>query len=574
MPSIQITAFGGIAPELHTKLSGKTTAQVAHNCLLWDGRLRPMPQFVQYAAVAGSIASIGNNANGDIVVDAQLQQLIVNEHAPATIGRVGLYFFNVRTLSFKLDSDGVVRNLSMEAPVTTGPTVMNATRMYRSDCPKRITYAITGVRENMDETAPLVIGTLEYPNFYEGDAVYIQVPIDVGWESAHKIIGINLYRTVSGLETGEQINNPLDTGWHLVNDVQPIVSGVFEYGDDGLSYRYGMDALPSKEFYVELDPYTKYVTQLDGGWLAAAGENSVQVSERYLWHAFPVKNYMTIPASVEGMVAKGDVLYVGTQSHPYSIRVDAGESSFLNLGVNRYPEQHPCVEGTLVSTSSGAMYCSEDGIISLEPTGMTVMTKELFNPGDVLYYDCAQEFQLTTVSPNRAVWWKGTYFAYNYQYALGFMYDPGDTINGAHPLQQLVTLTVPSTANRVGVDARAGICVSQPDGVYHLPLPGTAGTTSYENAPKQTYRWKSKKFVTPQVTAFGAVKVVHQCNGPLCLTLWADCKKVFTTTVDNCRPFRLPSSAVGTEWEIELEGTATVHEVHVATSIRDLSENG
>lgn len=114
--------------------------------------------------------------------------------------------------------------------------------------------------------------------------------------------------------------------------------------------------------------------------------------------------------------------------------------------------------------------------------------------------------------------------------------------------------------------------MNRPDtAVYTLPLPEDVGENRYRSVPKMTYVWRSKKFVFPGHTTMAAAKVVHSCpDGLLQLKLYADGCLVYTGSVCDCMPFRLPAQLRGITWEVELTGKARITEVHIASSMREL----
>lgn len=582
MPSIRVTAFAGLMPERQAKLLDKSNAQVAHNCLLWDGTLRPMPEFVVYRQLPNTVyglTTVGDD--GSITYSYDMVDIAFNSLPPIARGTFGIRtsaFSNGRNLGILMPGDSGPRPLSIDAPLVVFEA-HSTQRTYRSDCPRMVSYAVTGVRTNGDESAPVLLFSVgDDGTYFEGDAVRLDVTFDLAWLTDNNILKINIYKTISNISSGEQAANPLDTAWHYVNDFGAAyiiaLNGDMSFSDDGLTYRQGMDLLPSKEFYTELSQETYYIAPLDGGWLAVSGYNSVQFSERYLWHAYPVRNLVTLFGFVTGLAAKYDVVYVGTTMYPYAIKVTPGEGSNLTFDVQPYPEPHYCIQGTMVATGNGAMYASPEGLVALSPGSMVLASKDILNPGDVLYRDCSEDFDLTIRETDGAEWVFGRYFGYTRSDGLAYWFDPGDSINGAHPLQQFVTMDVPEQIHATTTSPNYGLVLAAASVIYVLPLPGFRYLTEYKDAPKKRYRWKSKRFVTPGHTAFSAMKVVRECGGDVCVTIWANCKRILTYPVDDAQPFRLPDAVQGTEFEFELEGTATVTEVHIATSVRELTENG
>lgn len=163
---------------------------------------------------------------------------------------------------------------------------------------------------------------------------------------------------------------------------------------------------------------------------------------------------------------------------------------------------------------------------------------------------------------------------------IGYLINLGDDVSGSKPMQHLVTLDVPGVRVVEGTIANHGLVIAVADHyqgtspVYTLPVPGASSTIKYDDSPKMTYRWRSKMFVFPGRTTLAAAKVVTCGCGDLIFRLYERGREVFATYVCNSEPFRLPPNIVGVEFQVELQGTAEVHEVHVASSMRELIEEG
>lgn len=162
---------------------------------------------------------------------------------------------------------------------------------------------------------------------------------------------------------------------------------------------------------------------------------------------------------------------------------------------------------------------------------------------------------------------------------IGYIFNTGTAGADALPFQHLVTIDAPtngdvidSTLGRQGMYFLSEVFSYGRYNYYVHMLPTPGGTTDvqYERTQKQTYRWKSKKFVMPGRTTLAAAKVVMD-KGCVRLKIHADGCCRYDAVVQNCAPFRLPDQLVGVEWEIELIGEATIHEVHVASTMEELT---
>jgi hypothetical protein len=165
--------------------------------------------------------------------------------------------------------------------------------------------------------------------------------------------------------------------------------------------------------------------------------------------------------------------------------------------------------------------------------------------------------------------------------SVGYIFDTGSRGADSTPFQKLVTIDAPRRGNVVhSCLGRQGMYFLTEElrfgeysyYVHVLPQPGGTTDVKYEQSSKMTYQWKSKEYVMPGRTTWGAAKVVHK-NGCVTLRLYVDGRIVYSKRVVGCSPFRLPSQIAGVTAEIELIGDAVVTEVHIASSIRELLSN-
>lgn len=165
--------------------------------------------------------------------------------------------------------------------------------------------------------------------------------------------------------------------------------------------------------------------------------------------------------------------------------------------------------------------------------------------------------------------------------ALGYIFDTGAASADSSRFQALVTIDAPRRGNVIhSCLGRQGMYYLTEElafgrysyWVHVLPTPGGLTDVPYDTSPKQEYIWRSKKYIMPGRTTWGAAKVVHK-RGCVKLRLYIDGCCAFETVVKGCGAFRLPSQLVGIAMEIELVGTAEVMEVHVASTIEELTNN-
>lgn len=601
MPSIHINKFGGINTEIAARLAPEYMAQIAHNCILWDGSLRPMAKWTQIQGALSGRYTVAFDGERVYTINLlQAKKLTAPVYVDGTV--IGLNpslvdqdRSNICYQNNFSQIDQIVE-VGVSPPIVSDFTNIVWTSQNLSTKPVNRIYACSLVRNKngkLEESPLVLIPEQDYTTLhYEGDACDITLRISDA--PVRENCYIRLYRAISELETGHEIANPLDTDWYLVAELKHYVAyqaGVFrEYRfiDGGSPVTGTLDTYLAKSFYPPLPITFNHLDYTEGGWLVAgSNDGQVCISERYLTHAWPVENKLFIPEGVTDIVAHYDNIYVGTKGTPYVVTISMGESPILQINPKPYHEEYPCLAGSMARTGAGALYASAAGLVALSVQGMRVVTAGVARGVRPLYHaqysDNNGDTQCTDMTfqdTTYGAYLRGQYYGFcsvptvdtGVYLSLGYIFDTGSTLDGEHPLNRLTTFdypAVPAVSHCVSDD---GLVILNSNSVWVLSMPNMKNKDSYKQAEKQCYVWKSKKFVFPGQITFAYAKVVHDCDGFVRLKLYCDGICVYDTKVPGSLPIALPSQVVGVEWEVELHGTATVHEIHVAPSIEELLE--
>lgn len=614
MPSIRITSFGGINTEIAPRLAQNEVAQVAHNCLLWDGTLRPLAKWIKQQGVDfATVASMAISQDDTVRTAPYKESIFLSGEKYILDTKLGLE----QNLSSFVDSNIIYTNprvagfkyVGLHTPPVNTSSGISYDRGYHSDKPVNRMYAVSGVRKvgNAIEESTLALIPNQSPQsvIYEGDNATIAVNVTA--LVPYEYTGLRLYRSISGMDTGIDTTNELDTEWYLVAELNGTPDGIlynYVYIDGGSATTAPLDAYLAKDFYPPRRYLYKYLQQTESGWfVAASADGKIVVSERYLYHAWPIENFYNIAdVEITGMKCQFDTVYIGTNDVPCIMAIASGEKLGVQVGITPFPESYPCLAGSMVKSASGAIYASPSGIVSLAREGMQRVTAGVASGVNPLYkiehrWDTValgvtthhvayypMRFEHTT----HGAYLRGEYFGFckintnltvlveGFQEPLflfkGYIFNTGSTLDGSRALQRLVTCDTPPDV-RAHAIGRKGLYILALDGVYSMPFPDTPGLEVYANAPKYCYEWKSKKFVFPGQMVMAAAKVVHNCKGFVRLKIMVDCCCVYEVLVHDCQPFTLPPNMAGVEWEVELVGTAAVSEVHLASSLRELIEH-
>lgn len=387
MASIRITQFAGLMPEVHGRLLNPTNAQIAHNCVLTDGSLRPYADWIevdnQNLETPPFMGIAYDYATGKTTQYKAFDPVTLTGAPFASNITIGpLSEINTHLVRF-FTGDGLaysntgIGNIGITADITY-------TRAYDSIKPVNRIYAVSQIRKYGDsiEEGPLYLLGNQSPNdiLYEGDLVRIEFAV-VGVSD-----GVNymrLYRTVTGLDTGQAITNELDTNWHLVAELQLFLGSQIVYVDGASATALPLDVYHASEFH-DLAINAKFFGLTESGWFVAGSEaGEIALSERYRHHAWPTQNYFKLPEIVTDMAVHMDNVYIGTKQRPYILSVGQGDKAMQGAAVP-FGEYTACLPNTMTATASGAMYASGQGLVALGREGMQVVTKDIVNAGSIL----------------------------------------------------------------------------------------------------------------------------------------------------------------------------------------------
>lgn len=406
MASVRITQFGGLMPEVSSKLIRDDHAQIAHNCLLTDGTLRPQAQWVFVDTRMDSV----NEGNRGIVYDKRRGRAVqfgafdpvALEGQPFAEGyTVGPYSgeISLPLVRFVTGPGNTFERVWISPDPVNGQVVY--TRSYDSDKPVNRIYAVSRVRkyDGRAEEGALWVLPNQDPRavLYEGDLVDITITPD----AFNGVTHYRIYRSITGLDTGQALTNDLDTNWHLVDEIPMHGNTPVRYIDGSSATASPLDVAYTTNFH-PLEIKAQYFGLTTSGWFVACTRDGlIQVSERYMHHAWPAENTFKIPETITDMVVQGDNVYFGTTGVPYIMALSMGEKGVQGK-IDDYSEHMPCKEGSMTATPYGAMYASTAGLVALSRDGLEMVTREIANAGTVfssVQYAVAYDNPEYTLSP-------------------------------------------------------------------------------------------------------------------------------------------------------------------------------
>jgi hypothetical protein len=575
MPSIKISTFGGLEPGVTEKLLPNNNAQVAHNTNLRNGRIRTMQKAYSVFDVSSGTSNdsdIAFSRDGLLVPPrASCKNLAYDRRLDDDQVLARIFYSRGSRLYYTSSSSGYAEYdagipIGPSIAVTLGAEPPEGTRTWRAYC---ATF-VAGDEEGQPGQ-PVLIKCLD------------NQPVTVATSGAapsgsYPPLKVRLYRSVTEFTSGEKLVNVMDTAWALVGEGNGPSAQVL---DSLPAYSISGDSLLTREFYQFDDEDSTIVTlgvTESNHFYYVLANGTIGFSERHQFNAFPLRNRIRLPFEPVGAESFFDDVYVmNSIGSPARVRINPAPESGANIEVFLYPDTFPCVhKDTISKSTSGVVYASQQGIISVNGEGIRNLTAGLFK------YD---DFRMEEVKSGG--WMNGFYICATDQNRF-MIIDFADQTSGVNQLCKVWTADFGFSeaqieANRIQfLPANGDMFIFLGSSIYRLDMYFTPSPTSEQNSLR--WKWVSRLFTMPVPVNFAAARVTRgskQENAQQDLTFRL--YEVLPTGArvlrhESLRPsvildeFRLPSGYKGLYYEIELEGRAWVDEVHLATSMMELRE--
>lgn len=579
MPKLRFAQFSGEIPKLITRLLPDSAAQLARNVRLDDGGLTPVRKSAEVTTIAGvsDIKTIYKWAGSWLAWDK-----VVNA-VPGPVATDRLYYTGDGKPKMRVGAS--VYDLAVPAP--TAALTASVSGTGTGDVTTRL-YAYTWVTAFGEESEPCPIS------------------VDVLWQSGETVTLSGFQATPAGRNITKQriyrSQNSSQSGTDLFL-IEERAASTSSYVDTHAPDDF-QEAIPSKDYNPPPDDLSGLIS-LPNGMMVGFSGKQICFCEPYQPHAWPEKYRLTAAFEIVGLGAYGTTVVAGTKGYPYVVSGNSPESMIEEkMEVNL-----PCVNGRgLVDLGYSVAYPSNDGLVVASGGGATVASDSLFTRADWQKINPA-----TLVSGQFA----GRYFT-SYSYT---EIDNATVYSGTIIIdltgQQPFVIQAGFNADAFYYDLPTGV-------LYYL-----MGNTVYEydalGQTNEAMTWRSKKVVSSQPVTFGAILVdsgvlytpeqkkarddelaaVQAYNAGILsagtaaeidgaaidtfaiggdglmhptpdkwilVRVYADGKLV--RTVDTLDKVKRIKGVMARTWEIEVNGTAEVEQVLMATSAQELSEIG
>lgn len=461
MAKLRFAQFSGEIPRLLSRLLPDTGAQVAENVRLDDGGLTPIRGARQEHVFTGitGIETIFKWGDTWLAWDT-----VVNA-VPAPVAGDRLYYTGDGAPKMRVGS--TVYDLAVPFPTTA--LSASVTGSGSGDVTTRL-YAYTWVTSFGEESEPCPISA--DVDWQSGQTVTLSG--FEAWPTDRAITKQRIYRSQTSSQSG--------TDLFLIEERDASTSDYVDtHAPDDFS-----EVLPSRDWNQPPEGLTGLIP-LPNGMMAGFVGKELCFCEPYRPHAWPEKYRLTAAYAIVGLGAYGTTIVAATEGYPYVASGAAPEAMIEEkLEVNL-----PCVNARgIVDLGYSVAYPSNDGLVVVSNSGATVATDALFTRSD-----------WQRLSPNTIV---SAQFAGRYFLSYAYLELDGVTLNQG-------TLIIDMTGQQPFV-LRASYAID----AFHYDLPTgklffLVGNTVYEyDALGQTNEimtWRSKRVVSNTPVTMGAILV-------------------------------------------------------------------
>lgn len=403
--------------------------------------------------------------------------------------------------------------------------VVSGTATDATSLPKLAAYVVTYVSSWGEEGAPGAdaIGPVEYR---DGQTITLDL-LPAAPTGNYNITAKRIYRSATGNAA---------SAYQFVAEI-PVANTSYAdtKHDDALG-----ETLATAGWYPPPDNGFGLTMGQSGCAIMFVGK-TIYPCEPYALYAYPDAYHQNVESDIVGGGAIEQGFVVLTKAHPYILFGNDPASMMLR----RMDQNQACVsKRSIVEMNNGVVYASPDGLYAVDATGVHALTKKLLSKEDwtALKPESIHAYELD-----------GRYMAfYDNGVEKGCLtFDFGET--------PFITRSAQHCTAAYNDPMRDSLYMAQ-----------GANITKWDSGAALPYLWRSKDNVTNN--AIYAFARVQAASYPVTLRVYYDGTLVHTQSVASASPFRLPPVRAVNTCAFEVEGTAVVHSVAIATSVQELRQ--
>ncbi|MBI9110315.1 hypothetical protein [Maridesulfovibrio ferrireducens] len=398
----EVTVFSGMKPALASHLLERGQAEIAVNCLLESGELRPLGGLLKVDSIQGAAGTVYR------YLDKWLSwpsRVILRDGPIAGDQKKRVYGTDSEGAFLFCNSDEFEKSglksrcsLGVPSPNSVPVVTVSGTGVEDKDIVSRV-YVYTLVSDLGEEGPPSVPSAVV--DVQEGQIVNVSGLSSVA-EGFRTISLIRIYRTVAGTEKSE---------FHFVKELE---DGTVSFADSAPDSDTA-EVMVSR--YWEPAPQKlQGLTSLPGCMFAGFKGNEVFLSEPGYPHAWPDSYGMSVPHEIVAMESTGNTLVILTRANVHTITVDDPSLSVPNR-----------LDGYLPCTSAAGVVASPFGVIFPSLNGLYLVQSG--NAPQNLTAGIFTEKDWRELKPDsfNAVWHAGQYICFH-EPGAGFVFDPSSKL--------------------------------------------------------------------------------------------------------------------------------------------------
>lgn len=466
MSKLKLIGFSGETPKIIPRLLGDTGAQLASNVRLDDGGLTPTRKKRQEFQFTPGTDYLTVYKNGTEWLGWSSNVYAV----PGPVATDRLYVTGDGVP--KMIVAGVEYPLALDFPAAALTATLSGTPTPGASGTTRI-YVYTWVTAFGEESAPSPASADVF--WTPGETLtlsgFVLPP------SGRNITSQRIYRAQTG-KTGTQL--------YLIDE---RIASAGDYIDN-ISPELLQEALPSATWDTPPDDLNGLIA-LPNGMMAAFSGKQLCFSEPYRPHAWPEGYRLTMDYPIVGLGSFVSSVVVTTQGTPYLVTGTAPE----NMVSEELEENLPCINARgIVDLGYSVVYPSHDGLVQITNSGARVASTNLFSRDDWL-----------RLNPGgmTASHYNGRYFTtFSYIDPTGAPYVGLLIIDFTGEQPFLIRSNLYATA----------MYYDLPTGSLFLLIDDVLYEWDALSQPSDLLAWKSKLFVLPTPTNFGAILIEADSN--------------------------------------------------------------
>ena len=285
------------------------------------------------------------------------------------------------------------------------------------------------------------------------------------------------------------------------------------------------------------------LVSMPNGVLCASDGNELHFCESYKPWAWNPEYVIALPYGIKGKVVSGSALVVSTTANPYIVSGTLPENMIerkleaIQAGVSK---NGICDCGGFVA------YVSNDGLVTVSGGQASLAMGQRFFTRDTW----RERYAPAVLEAMKLAYHDGALIGYtpsNGGFVIRF-----DEATG-------------SMTKMLSLSAAAGFMLPQTDSLY---LAVGAVVSEFRAGSTLTALWTSKEFISPVPVNFGAIQVVG--TGNITVTVYADGALIAFPSFSGSGVKRLPDGFKARKWQLAVDTTGTVAEIHLARTMKAL----